>query len=498
MPINIRFERKDENGNIYYEDGDGKRIPDPTPEEIAEKEAIRQELIAESNRRFFEFQRKQSPFLLNVLDKPAPALPRLPLWGNYWHEREFCVMVGDTGVGKSLFAIKVGKMLAKPMHNSECKIQNVMPMQPNPSPSPNAKREGDEEKGGIPINDTPSPFQGTPPMLGGELKNTSPSQSEGTPFLKGDPKKVLYIDFELDAEEFWVRYGDEAGIENFYWAGFNANGQLPQTVESQTEWLLGSLEKHIVETGAEVLIIDQIDRVQIPIGKRVDFLFKLKALTRKYKLSTMLVVNTRARNFSKEVGLQHVYHSRLYVPMADSVIAIAADYNDELCRYIKPLKLRNRPLDYKAELECYSVIDDCERIVGEKRSLAGDFVSGTKLSLLFTAMRVEEDLLKPSKTKQKEQQIMRAEAMRRDGMTYEYIADNMQVPMITVKRWVSCIPVKPLPDGTNPLRRISPAWGEEDTSYDNMHAMASPEERGLKDEYDPDLIAREQEEMGLG
>jgi hypothetical protein len=53
MPINIRFERKDKDGNIYYEDRDGNRIPEPTAEEIAEQEAIRQELIAESNRRFF-------------------------------------------------------------------------------------------------------------------------------------------------------------------------------------------------------------------------------------------------------------------------------------------------------------------------------------------------------------------------------------------------------------------------------------------------------------
>ena len=123
MPINIRFERKDKDGNIYYEDRDGNRIPEPTPEEIAEQEAIRQELIAESNRRFFELQRKQSPFLLKSLGNLQKPRARRPLWKSpnektvYWSERELCILAGDGGVGKSLVALQVARQLTLPMQN---------------------------------------------------------------------------------------------------------------------------------------------------------------------------------------------------------------------------------------------------------------------------------------------------------------------------------------------------------------------------------------------
>ncbi|UPT65578.1 MAG: AAA family ATPase [Sphingobacteriales bacterium JAD_PAG50586_3] len=203
-------------------------------------------------------------------------------------------MAGDTGVGKSLMAIQIGKHLA----------------------------------GGL---------------VFGDMENV------------GRPRKVLYIDFELDKEGFWARYGDTESTENFFWAGFNTYAGMPRYMESPAEWLLQNLEKHIEETGAQVLIIDQIDRLQIPIGKRTDFMFKLQAITRKHKISTLLVLGTRARNFSKGVELQHIQHSKLYVPFADSVVAIAADFNYETERYIKPLKMRNRGLHHAGEVQCYSI-----------------------------------------------------------------------------------------------------------------------------------------------
>ncbi|UPT68229.1 MAG: hypothetical protein M0D57_06160 [Sphingobacteriales bacterium JAD_PAG50586_3] len=76
-------------------------------------------------------------------------------------------------------------------------------------------------------------------------------------------------------------------------------------------------------------------------------------------------------------------------------------------------------------------------------------------------MRPEEDLLKKSKTRLREEQMLRAEALRRDGMTYEYIADDMMLPVSTIKRWVSCIKPKLMADGSNPLHlpKRSAAWG---------------------------------------
>jgi hypothetical protein len=138
MPITIRFEKKDKDGNIYYEDRDGNRIPDATAEEIAEKEAERERLIAESNRIFFENQRKQQPFWLRPLGNLQKPKARKLLWSPhpnplpggegvvYWAERELCILAGDGGVGKSLVALQVARQLTLPMQNSECKIQNEL------------------------------------------------------------------------------------------------------------------------------------------------------------------------------------------------------------------------------------------------------------------------------------------------------------------------------------------------------------------------------------
>ncbi|UPT65606.1 MAG: hypothetical protein M0D57_13810 [Sphingobacteriales bacterium JAD_PAG50586_3] len=92
-------------------------------------------------------------------------------------------------------------------------------------------------------------------------------------------------------------------------------------------------------------------------------------------------------------------------------------------------------------------------------------------------MRPEEDLLKKSKTRLREEQILKAEALRRDGMTYEYIADDMMLPVSTIKRWVSCIKPKMMPDGSNPLHlpKRSAAWGGSPTPN------PSPKERGFED-----------------
>jgi hypothetical protein len=270
---------------------------------------------------------------------------------------------------------------------------------------------------------------------------------------------------------------------------------MPKTIESQTEWLLNNLEQHIEQTSAEVLIIDQLDRVQLPIGKRTDFLFKLKALTRKYKLSTMLVLNTRPRNFSRPVELQHIQNSQLYVPFADSVIAIAADYYYDMERYLKPLKMRNRIMSHSADVECFMVyVDGIAGDVGFETErtppsafgghplLAGDLFHSKKLSLSFTATRPEGELLKKSKTALKQEQIMRAEAMRKDGMSYEYIADAMQVPITTAKRWVSCVKGSPTP---NPSPKERGFNFEEEGSVVHMmprreeETTPSPKERGF-------------------
>lgn len=56
-------------------------------------------------------------------------------------------------------------------------------------------------------------------------------------------------------------------------------------------------------------------------------------------------------------------------------------------------------------------------------------------------------------------------------MTYEYIADDMMLPVSTVKRWVSCIKPKLMADGSNPLHlaKRSAAWGSPSGADSSSH-----------------------------
>ena len=133
MPITISIEKKDEHGNKYYVDEEGNRLEEENEEyrylnkeyvdyvnSLTEEDLARQraEGAARADARIAAKKRAATPFLLRPLVPPQPAKPRLPLWGDYWYEREFCVMVGDTGVGKSLLALKVAKQIV---------MQNVTP-----------------------------------------------------------------------------------------------------------------------------------------------------------------------------------------------------------------------------------------------------------------------------------------------------------------------------------------------------------------------------------
>jgi hypothetical protein len=430
MPINIRFERKDKDGNVYYEDRDGNRIPEPTTEEIAEQEAIREELIAESNRRFFEFQRKQSPFLLKSLgnlQKPrarkalwtatAPPLYPLPEGEGkpstilhtrpiFWAERELCILAGDGGVGKSLVALQVARQLTLPMQNSECKIQNEMSSLLHLSPDPSPKGEGSDSPNERVVVDNINP--------------PSALASADTPFLKGDLKRVLYIDWELTEEEFVARWGSEDVPENFFWMGFHTEGKMPQHIPDKIDWLLQNFVTTVHDTGANILIIDQPDRLHLSPQKWNEFLMKLKAMMRKHELSVMLVLSNKVRHLGRPCGLNNIPKGNILIPVADSVIMMAQNQRRTCERYFKVLKNRNR-----ASAENLEFVD-----IIELEELDG------YLNIHPWGYQRERDMLPPNAAERKNQRIMEAEKLWNSGLSCLEVGEKMYVAESTIKSWL--------------------------------------------------------------
>jgi hypothetical protein len=434
MPINIRFERKDKDGNIYYEDRDGNRIPEPTAEEIAEQEAIREELIAESNRRFFEFQRKQSPFLLKSLGSLKKPRERKALWtanftspdalrhaqcdvgaGSglpertvFWAERELCILAGDGGVGKSFVALQVARQLTLPMQNSECKI--------SPSPNPSPEREG---LNSFPVTDEIPKLVWDDGDVWGDKTPPSDAPRQPPP-QEGDFKKVLYVDWELTEEEFVARWGSDEVPENFFWMGFHTEGVMPQYIPDKIDWLLQNFATTVHDTGANVLIIDQPDRLHLSPQKWNEFLMKLKAMMRKHDLSVMLVLSNKVRHLGRPCGLNNIPKGNILIPVADSVVMMAQNQRRTCERYFKVLKNRNR-----ASAENLEFVDIIE--LEEQDGY---------LNIHPWGYQRERDMLPPNAAERKNQRIMEAEKLWNSGLSCLEVGEKMYVAESTIKSWL--------------------------------------------------------------
>jgi hypothetical protein len=52
------------------------------------------------------------------LTAPGPITPTQPLWREYWSKGELCVLTGDTGAGKTLLALQLGKEMTSALNTN--------------------------------------------------------------------------------------------------------------------------------------------------------------------------------------------------------------------------------------------------------------------------------------------------------------------------------------------------------------------------------------------
>lgn len=133
----------------------------------------------------------------------AFPVPRM-LFGEYWFESELCILFADTNLGKSILGVQIGDSISKSEHIPGFRLESLKQL-------------------------------------------------------------VLYFDFELSDKQFENRYSDKFEHpyqfdDNFIRVEIDPDAEIPgnQTFE---DYLGHSLERSIVETGAKVLIIDWIRRL---------------------------------------------------------------------------------------------------------------------------------------------------------------------------------------------------------------------------------------------
>jgi hypothetical protein len=231
--------------------------------------------------------------------RPIPKM----LFGEFWHEGELCILFADTNLGKSILAVQIGNSISK----------------------------GEQIRG---------------------FKLETPKQP------------ILYFDFELSDKQFENRYSTKFEHhyefdENFIRVEINPDAEIPES-QSFEDFLNQSLERSIVETGAKVLIIDNLTYLKNETEKAKDALplmKHLKALKSKYGLSILALAHTPKRDLSKPITRNDLQGSKMLINFCDSAFSIGESHTDKNLRYLKQIKQRNTEQIYDADNVCVCQID---------------------------------------------------------------------------------------------------------------------------------------------
>lgn len=225
------------------------------------------------------------------------------LFGSLWHEGELCILVADTNTGKSILAVQVGDNIS-----SSC-------------------------------------YQ---------------------PLLNCDALKqaVLYFDFELSDKQFQMRYSCKS--EGSEWAMYefsdqfyriSINPDFAEVMDFET-LLMAEIELAVEETGAKILIIDNLTFLKsqsVDTAKEaLPLMQKLKSLKSRKGLSMLVLAHTPKRNYFNPISKNDIAGSKHLANFADSIFAIGESSQDKSVRYIKQLKARETEIEFDSDnvIEC--------------------------------------------------------------------------------------------------------------------------------------------------
>ena len=293
--------------------------------------------------------------------RPIPKM----LFGQLWYEGELCILFADTNLGKSILAVQIGNSISK-----------------------------------------------------GESINGFN--------LEAGKRQVLYFDFELSDKQFEQRYSDNFTNHypfdsDFVRVEINPDAELPISMDFET-CLNQSLERTVAETGAKILIIDNLTYLRSGTETAKDALplmKHLKSLKRKYGLSILVLAHTPKRDLSKPITRNDLQGSKMLINFCDSSFAIGESFGDKHLRYIKQIKQRNCELIY-----------DADNVAVCEISKPSNF-----LQFEFINYGTEKEHLRPLNDKDREQRKQDAAELREQGKSNREIARQLGVSEGAIRKW---------------------------------------------------------------
>lgn len=307
-------------------------------------------------------------WLNEAKNTPVPEM----LFGEFWHENEICVLFADSNLGKSVLAVQIADSISR----------------------------------GEPIRG----FK-----------------------LEAKKQPVLYFDFELSAKQFELRCSvksqTQKALENHY--SFDANfkrveinpdTEIPKESDFE-KYLNQSIEQSIIETGAKVLIIDNITYLKTEMEQSknaLPLMQHLKALKSKYHLSILTLAHTPKRNLSRPIEQNDLGNSKMIFNFIDSCFAIGQSTTDKNIRYIKQIKGRNTAMIY-----------DTENVIVCQLDKPHNF-----LAFEFLDFGAEREHLKQITEKDRENLIEQAKELSEKGHSQRSISKELSISLGAVNKYL--------------------------------------------------------------
>ncbi|QQM28084.1 AAA family ATPase [Elizabethkingia sp. M8] len=304
------------------------------------------------------------------LAKTSPIPEKL--FGEFWHEGEISILFSDSNLGKSILSVQIADSISKGLQISGFKLE--------------AKKQ-----------------------------------------------PVLYFDFELSAKQFEVRYSikneTQKFLENHYSFDdnfkrieINPDAEIP-TESTFENYLNQSLEQSIIETGAKILIIDNITYLKNETEQAkhaLPLMRYLKDLKSKYRLSILALAHTPKRDLSRPITQNDLGGSKMLYNFIDSCFAIGQSNMDTNLRYIKQIKARNTAIIYDSENVIVCQIDKPYNF----------------LAFEFIDFGSEREHLKQLTEKDHESKISEALELKKQGLSNVQIAKQFGVSEGAVRKWI--------------------------------------------------------------
>ncbi len=236
-------------------------------------------------------------------------------------------------------------------------------------------------------------------------------------------EKIMYVDLELSAKQFQMRYSDnDTGEIHVFPANFSRAEIDPELIVGADleQEILDSIEE-AAKQGTLFFVIDNITFICNDSEKGAtagSFMMKLIRLKKKYGLTTIVIAHTPKRRGWEPITQNDLAGSAKLINFFDAGIALARSAKDNNLRYLKQVKVRTGEYRYDGEnVIIYDVVK-----------------SNGFLKFEIQGYAKEEEHLKNRDSSDDYEEIITILKMQKDGKTVREIAELMDMAKSTVQR----------------------------------------------------------------